>query len=121
MLLNDFFHIRDIQNGDKYTIAIELNAKHQIFNGHFPNNPITPGVCLTQMLKESIEQITKKKLMLVNGSNLKFMAVLNPEQHPNATITVNLKGKGDELVHADGSISAGETTFFTFKGSFKEQ
>ena len=121
MLLNDFFHIRDIKTDDKYTVAIELNAKHKIFSGHFPNNPITPGVCLTQMLKESIEQITNKKLTLVNGSNLKFMAVLNPEQHPNATITINLKDKGDELVHADGSISAGEITFFTFKGSFKQQ
>jgi 3-hydroxyacyl-[acyl-carrier-protein] dehydratase len=121
MLLNDFFHIREIQTGDKYTVAIELNAKHQIFNGHFPNNPITPGVCLTQMLKESIEQIIKKKLTLVNASNLKFMAILNPELHPTATISISLKEKGDDLVHADGSISAGEITFFTFKGSFKEK
>ena len=28
---------------------------------------------------------------------------------------------GDELVHADGSISANDVTFFTFKGSFKSQ
>jgi 3-hydroxyacyl-[acyl-carrier-protein] dehydratase len=121
MLLNDFFHIHNIQSADKYTLEIALNAKHKIYDGHFPNNPITPGVCMTQMLKESIEQITQKKLMLVNASNLKFMAVLNPEVHPNVNLTFNLKDKGDELIHADGSIAAGEVIFFTFKGSFKEQ
>ncbi|HET6225612.1 MAG TPA: 3-hydroxyacyl-ACP dehydratase [Bacteroidia bacterium] len=121
MLLNDFFHIHDIQTTDKYTVAIVLNAKHTIYDGHFPNNPITPGVCMTQMLKESVEQITQKKLQLVNASNLKFMAVLNPEVHPKAVITITLKDKGDERIHAEGNIAAGEVVFFSFKGSFKEQ
>lgn len=120
MLLNDFFHITDIQVAEKYAVTIELNAAHAIFKGHFPNNPITPGVCLTQMVKESIEQITKKKLTLVTGANLKFMAILNPEVNPKVTIHIQLKEKEDQLVHADSSISAGETTFFTFKGSFRE-
>lgn len=52
MLLNDFFKITDIKNADKYTISIEMNPKHDIYKGHFPGNPITPGVCLTQMVKE---------------------------------------------------------------------
>ncbi len=120
MLLNDFFRITDIQVAEKYAVAIELNAAHDIFKGHFPNNPITPGVCLTQMVKESIEQITNKKLMLVVGANLKFMAILNPQVHPKVTIHILFKEKGDDLIHADSSIAAGEITFFQFKGSFKE-
>jgi 3-hydroxyacyl-[acyl-carrier-protein] dehydratase len=121
MLLNDFFKIAEIQSTDKHLVTIELNPKHSIFKGHFPNKPITPGVCLMQMVKEAIEQITKKKLTLETGSNLKFMAVLNPETHPKVTITINLKEKGDQLIHADSSISAADTTFFSFKGSFKER
>lgn len=119
MLLNNFFTIRDIQPGDKYIVAVELNADHTIFKGHFPNNPITPGVCLTQMVKETIEQITKKKLMLKQGSNLKFMAVLNPEVHPAVNISILLKEKEDALVYADSQITCDETVFFTFKGSFQ--
>lgn len=118
MLLNDFFKINTIQTGDKHIVAVTLNAGHAIFKGHFPGNPITPGVCLTQMIKESIEQITQKKLTLKQGSNLKFMAVLNPEVHPHINISIHLKEKEDQLLHADGQVSSGETTFFTFKGSF---
>ena len=120
MLLNDFFKITDIQGNDNYRVNIELNPAHSIFQGHFPNNPITPGVCLTQMVKECIEHITGKKLMLVNGTNLKFMAVLSPLVHPQVTITIQLKNKGDEFIYADSQISFGNITFFTFKGSFKE-
>ena len=120
MLLNNFFKIKDIQQTDKHTVTIELNASHSIYEGHFPNNPITPGVCMTQMVKESLEVITEKKLMLVSGSNIKFMAVWNPLVHPLAMLTISLKEKDDHLLYADSSIFSGETIFFTFKGSFKE-
>jgi 3-hydroxyacyl-[acyl-carrier-protein] dehydratase len=120
MLLNDFFKITNVQNGEKYTISIELNPKHIIYSGHFPGNPITPGVCLTQMVKETVEHITNKKLMMVKGDNLKFTAVLNPEIHPAVTMTLNLKNKEEGLLHADSIISGNDTNFFSFKGSFKE-
>ena len=119
MLLNDFFSINKIQETDKYIVTIELNPAHAIFKGHFPNNPITPGVCLTQMVKESIEHITNKKLTLKQGSNLKFMAILNPEVHPVVNISIQLKEKEDQLLYADSQITGGETVFFTFKGSFR--
>lgn len=121
MLLNDFFKINHISTSDKYVVAIELNPQHDIFKGHFPNTPVTPGVCLTQMVKETIEEITKKKLLLVNSSNMKFMAVLNPEVHPKANITIQLKEKEDQLIHAESSVSFDEIVFFIFKGSFKEK
>lgn len=120
MLLNDFFKITDVQNGEKYIVSIEMNPKHDIYNGHFPGNPITPGVCLTQMVKETVEHITKKKLQMVKGDNLKFTAILNPEVNANVTMSLSIKIKDDGLFQADSVISAESTNFFTFKGHFKE-
>ena len=120
MLLNDFFKIIDIQDGEKQIVSIEMNPKHKIYDGHFPGNPITPGVCLTQMVKETVEFITKKKLLLVKGDNLKFTAVLNPEITPLVILTLTLKNKEEGLIYADGIISAGATNFFSFKGSYKD-
>ena len=120
MLLNDFFKITDIQNADKYTISIEMNPKHDIYKGHFPGNPITPGVCLTQMVKEAVEHITNKKLQMVTGENLKFTAILNPEIDTNVTMSLSIKIKEEGLLHAESIISGANTNFFRFKGSFKE-
>lgn len=120
MLLNDFFKITNVQNGEKYIVSIEMNPKHDIYKGHFPGNPITPGVCLTQMVKETVEFITKTKLQMVKGDNLKFTAIHNPEVNRNVTMSLNIKVKEPGVLQADSIISADTTNFFTFKGSFKE-
>jgi 3-hydroxyacyl-[acyl-carrier-protein] dehydratase len=120
MLLNSFFKITDIQQGEKYIISIELNPKHEVYKGHFPGNPIAPGVCLTQMVKETVEHITKKNLRMVTGDNLKFMAILNPEVNPNVTMTLSIKTKEDGNLQADSNVMAGTTSFFSIKASYKE-
>ena len=56
MLINDFFQIQNIDSlPNSIEAKIELNASHQIFDGHFPNNPITPGVIQLQIVKELLE------------------------------------------------------------------
>ncbi len=119
MLLNDFFKIKNIKNGEKYIVSIEMNAEHKIYGGHFPGNPVAPGVCLTQMVKETIEHITGQHLTMTTGDNIKFTAVLNPDLNKNITMTLSIKNKEEGLLYADSSISEGEMKFFSFKGTFK--
>lgn len=120
MLLNDFYKITNIHTAEKHSISIELNPKHKIYEGHFPGNPIAPGVCLMQMVKETVEHITTKQLTLVTGNNLKFTAILNPEVNPNVNMTLSLKDRENDLIQADALIFKDETSFFSFKGTFKE-
>jgi 3-hydroxyacyl-[acyl-carrier-protein] dehydratase len=120
MLLNNFFKINNVASADKHTVDIELNAYHNIYKGHFRGNPVAPGVCLTQMVKETVQHITGKKLMMETGDNLKFTAVLNPMVHSKVVMTLSLKDREDGTLQADSTLTAGETNFFTFKGSFRE-
>jgi 3-hydroxyacyl-[acyl-carrier-protein] dehydratase len=120
MLLNSFFKIIDIQEAEKYTVIIELNPDHEVYKGHFPGNPIAPGVCLTQMVKETIEHITKKHLTMVTGDNLKFMAILNPEVNPQVIMSLSIKTKENGDLQADSNVTAGSTNFFSIKASYKE-
>jgi 3-hydroxyacyl-[acyl-carrier-protein] dehydratase len=66
----------------KYTIQVKLNPEHEIFSGHFPGNPVTPGACMIQMVKELTEGILGYKLRMKQASNVKFMALINPQTHP---------------------------------------
>ena len=59
MLLENFYkiiHIKEREDG-KQAIEIELNPGHMLYQGHFPGQPVVPGVCTLQMIKESAEQI----------------------------------------------------------------
>ena len=49
---------------NNFKVQIELNPNHQVFEGHFPNNPITPGVCMMQIIKEITEGFVSKDLFL---------------------------------------------------------
>jgi 3-hydroxyacyl-[acyl-carrier-protein] dehydratase len=108
MLLKDFYKIlsSDKTNDGNYTVIVYLNKDHEVFKGHFPNNPVTPGVCMMQIIKELSEGILNKDLMLKTASNVKFMALINPEINP--TLRLELAISENE----EGEIKVKNTTYF---------
>lgn len=73
-----------------YTIQVRLNPDHEIFEGHFPGNPVTPGACMIQMVKELTEGILGYKLRMKQASNVKFMALINPLTHPVLDLSLEI-------------------------------
>ncbi|HUH34399.1 MAG TPA: hypothetical protein VL022_01070 [Moheibacter sp.] len=80
MLIQDFYQIIDLtQVESDHSARIELNENHPIFDGHFPENPVMPGVCMFQIIQELTEKVVQKKLSLQQVSNVKFMVLINPK------------------------------------------
>ena len=94
MLLKDFYSIKKLEKKDeeKYIASIFLNSNHAIFKGHFPGNPVTPGVCMMQIIKELSQEIMKSSLMMTSSSNVKFLALINPEKNPNLELELEISG-----------------------------
>lgn len=91
MLIPHFYSVKEFNFTDNQLKAIiELNPEHEVFKGHFPNNPVTPGVCMLQILKELTEQATNTNLFIKECSNVKFMALINPETNPILAITIDI-------------------------------
>ena len=89
MLLKDFYKVNELNYDNGQANAnITINKNHEVFKGHFPGNPVTPGVCMMQIIKELTEQVICKKLFMVSASNVKFMAIINPEENPNLDLTL---------------------------------
>ena len=77
MLRNDFFKINSLDfNGNELISNISLDSEHAIFEGHFPGNPVTPGVVQMQIVKEILEVYFEKKLQLETMGRCKFLNVL---------------------------------------------
>jgi 3-hydroxyacyl-[acyl-carrier-protein] dehydratase len=62
-----------IEEQEKDTIKIKLNPEHEIFTGHFPDNPILPGVCVVQMIKEILQQS-----VISNIGYIRYFQPINP-------------------------------------------
>lgn len=118
-LLNDFFKIMDVSKADlKFTIGVELNPAHEIFRGHFPGNPVVPGVCMVQMLKEILKHIFTKDFTMKEASQLKFLAILNPNEVKALVVEFSvLKDDKDGMV-VSGTFQKAELIFLKFKGTF---
>ena len=90
----------------KYHVALMLNKDHAIFKGHFPGNPVTPGACMLQVVKELAQDILGMKLMMTSASNVKFMALINPEKNPELLLELEIDAR------EEGQIRVKNTTLF---------
>ena len=122
MLAGDFYIVNDYkQEANIVKAVLELNAAHEIFAGHFPRQPVVPGVCMMQMIKDLAEQALDKKLNLARADDMKFLALIDPVA--NNIIQAELKyTEGEEdKIHVTASLSKDALIHFKFKGSFIQQ
>ena len=119
MLIKDLYAIQSFEFEDHTLRAtIKLNQEHAIFEGHFPGNPVMPGVCMIQIIKELTERAVEKELFLSIASNIKFMALINPEK--NATLQLILViTEADEVVKVKNTTSFNDTLALKLSATFK--
>jgi len=98
MLLKDFYSIESSsQEEADYSTTIRINKDHQIYSGHFPQRPVTPGVILMQLFKEVLERITNHELQLENATNVKFTAVVDPNLDDIIILQHNFEEDGERI------------------------
>ncbi len=120
ILLNDFFNINDAESSaTEIWAAIALNADHKIFEGHFPNQPVVPGVCMMQMIKEILEEVLGKETNLITAAELKFLAVINPLE--NNLVHTSIKYASDEngAINISASLFKDELVHFKCKAQLQ--
>lgn len=79
-LLDDFYDIINSESIDnEYRYKVRFNPSHYIYQAHFPGNPITPGVCLVQIVTEILQSTQKKKIQLSSLNNIKFKKIVRPD------------------------------------------
>ena len=122
MILQDFYKILSEEkiSDSKHTITILVNAKHEVFKGHFPGNPIMPGVCMIQIIKELTESITKSSLMIQSLTNVKFMALINPEVTPELRLELDVTTTEDGLVKVKNTTYFNDTTALKLSNVYKK-
>lgn len=119
-LLHDFYSLAAFTaDGRKVSASISLNSAHAVFQGHFPDKPVTPGVCMMQIIKELAEKWAGGPLMLKKARNVKFMAIINPFQHPNIQVELDVEEE-DGLLSVKSTTSFEDTPALKFSGVFQK-
>lgn len=118
MLINDFYVCHNVQpkQDNEYSCTLVFNADHDIFKGHFPGNPVVPGVCTMEIVKELLQQQVGKSLMLSATGNVKFLQLVTPDVSPVIKIGWKTNEQGGYTVKA--SLTKHDATLFKFDGSY---
>ncbi|WP_136668233.1 3-hydroxyacyl-ACP dehydratase [Flavobacterium sp. H122] len=122
MLLKDFYTVEKLENvaDGKYNATVMLNRQHDIFKGHFPGNPVTPGVCMMQIIKELSQEILGSSLFMTNSSNVKFMALINPDINPKLNLELEISGDLSSEIKVKNTTSFDETVALKLTNTYKK-
>ena len=87
VLKDNLYRIKSVgSEGEPF--VIELNPDCEIYRMHFPGHPITPGVCIIDIVTELLRLYSSKELELKTVSNAKFVTVINPLITPEISIDI---------------------------------
>jgi 3-hydroxymyristoyl/3-hydroxydecanoyl-(acyl carrier protein) dehydratase len=76
-----------------HATVLRIAANHPSLPGHFPGQPIVPGVVLLDCVLQEAERWVRRSLRVLGLPNAKFIAPLLPDQ----TATLELKLAAAEL------------------------
>ncbi len=115
MLVKKFYRIdsKEVQEDGSVVYGVSLNTTHDVYKGHFPERPITPGVCNIQMIKELAEDASGRSLTLSEIDRCRLTAMVTPDGSPS----LNIKVKIDDNTRLTATIYNGDTTYMTLSGT----
>jgi 3-hydroxyacyl-[acyl-carrier-protein] dehydratase len=116
---NDLFSIKNITHADGViTAQLGINKESDILKGHFPGQPVVPGACMLQIVKDVLEAALAHPIRLKKADHLKFMTMIEPANTQRVQLDITYKNaEGDILVTA--KLSNDELVYFKLQGSFE--
>lgn len=123
MILKDSLYKIIDSNPEEKSFNLELVPDCLIYQAHFPEQPITPGVCIIQVASELLNELLQSDYELTTVSNAKFLAVINPLETANVTYTFNklVFDEGAKTVKASVVVSSTGTVFTKLSLVYKKQ
>lgn len=118
MLTNPIFKILSINSTQGLiSAALEIDTNHEIFNGHFPEEPVVPGACMVQLVKDILEKRLNQTLQLKIANNLKFLELINPQVITNIQLRLAYTME-DNQIKVNGDLIAEDVVYFKFQGIY---
>lgn len=76
---NSFYRTLNFEHTEEgYRAEVELSADHPIYKGHFPNQPVVPGVCTVRIVRELTARAVGYDLWFDTMREAKFVSALIP-------------------------------------------
>ena len=86
-----------------YVFDLVLAKDHPIYAGHFPGQPVVPGMCTLTIVRECLGNILEKKVMFSSVKECKFLSALIPEEELSIVMHLMISGEDVSCVIEKGA------------------
>jgi 3-hydroxyacyl-[acyl-carrier-protein] dehydratase len=100
--------------------CVRIHPEWPIYKAHFPGHPITPGVCIVQMVQELLQHLLHRELCLCQAKNVKYLSIISPEEVTDLTVTFSkMETQPDGSLKVQAQVANGETLYTKLSATFK--
>jgi 3-hydroxyacyl-[acyl-carrier-protein] dehydratase len=99
---------------------IMINGDHVIFEGHFPGNPVVPGVVSVQMISDILSKHLLKELITTEAKSIKFTSMIRPQTDLELSVRIKYNCITEDSYKVTAEIFSKETVFTKFNGTLSK-
>ena len=92
-------------DGRRGQASFAFDEAQAFFEGHFPGNPMVPGVFLIEVARILAERIADQPLDLVEIIDARFTAQIGPDDTVMATVTLTSPSGSSELLRCTATLA----------------
>ena len=116
MLIKDFYTLEEFSSDENKVFAkIRLNSEHDVYKGHFPGQPVVPGVIQMLIIKEVLEECLKQHLFLKKITLAKYLQPVDPVLFPELEISIDYSLFEEKSYKINALITTKEIAFSKIK------
>lgn len=113
-------NVRVSEDGERILAEFTPRADFPPFSGHFPGNPILPGIAQIALITEIVNRADASGYGLDTVKRVKFLAPALPEKQLSAEVTCRPGGEKD-VVCAEAVLRSGEKKISVLKLLYRRQ
>jgi len=101
-----------------HVFKVVLDPDHEVYKGHFPGQPVTPGVLQVRIIRELLEQTAEKMLSLKTAQNLKFLRFIDPNEVQELKVSIHILDNSDDELKVKADIADNDGVYFKMMATF---
>lgn len=118
LLEKTYFELAGIQSGDGAALAhVRLQPGCDVYRGHFPGHPVSPGACNIEMVRECFCKAIGQEARIATIDRCRLTAVASPTLCPELDIV--LSWTEDDGWCLSAVVKDDRQQYLDFKGTLK--
>ena len=107
------------ENKNQLHTEIRIDKEHRVFSGHFPDQPVVPGVFMIQIIIEILSGYLQEEIILKELRNVKFLSFIDPGINQMLEVKLDIIPEYPGSYHVTAVIAAGAQVFLKSKGLYQ--